>query len=188
MFSGAVNFGLGHTSLAEPWKALYYFCGSVTIAWSFVIYFLLPNSPLDPGRFFNAREREILVRRFEENPYGRDRQPVRMNQVREAVMDYKTWLYFLIATAIYVSQLLDSDKLGSRQRSGAHGFKICNGSITAFGARIIKSLGYSGLDSVALLIPGGFVTCITIYLFTWPVSRTHNKRTYVSFPFVPPLR
>ena len=58
--------------------------------------------------------------------------------------------------------------------------QICNGSITAFGARIINSLGYSGLESVALLIPGGFVTCVTIYLFTWPVSRTHNKRTYVS--------
>lgn len=157
MFSGVVNFGLGHADMAQPWKALYYFCGSVTIAWAFVIYFFLPNSPLDPGRFFGEREREILVRRFEENPYGRDRQPLKMGQVKEAVLDFKTWLYFLIATAIY----------------------ICNGSITAFGARIISSLGYSGLDSVALLIPGGFVTCLTIYLFTWPVSRTNNKRTYL---------
>ena len=24
------------------------------------------------------------------------------------------------------------------------------------------------------------MTCVTIYLFTWPVSRTTNKRTYVS--------
>lgn len=103
MFSGVVNFGLGHASLDQPWKALYYFCGSVTIAWSFVIYFFLPNSPLDPGRYFNVREREILVRRFEENPYGRDRQPLKMNQVKEALLDFKTWLYFLIATAIYVS-------------------------------------------------------------------------------------
>lgn len=105
MFSGVVNFGLGHANMAQPWKALYYFCGSVTIAWALVIYFFLPNSPLDPGRFFNARERAILVRRFEENPYGRDRQPLKMNQVKEAVLDFKTWLYFLIATAIYVSLL-----------------------------------------------------------------------------------
>ena len=103
MFSGVINFGLGHAPMAQPWKALYYFCGSVTIAWSFVVYFFLPNSPLDPGRFFNEQEREILVRRFEENPYGRDRQPLKMNQVKEAVLDFKTWLYFLIATAIYVS-------------------------------------------------------------------------------------
>jgi hypothetical protein len=58
--------------------------------------------------------------------------------------------------------------------------QICNGSITAFGARIIKGFGYTPLESIALLIPGGFVTCVTIYLFTWPVSRTINKRTYVS--------
>ena len=59
--------------------------------------------------------------------------------------------------------------------------QICNGSITAFGARIINGFGYSPLDSIALLIPGGFVTCVTIYLFTWPVSRTNNKRTVVCF-------
>jgi hypothetical protein len=103
MFSGVINFGLGHAHSDHPWKALYYFCGSVTIAWSFVVYFFLPNSPLDPGRFFNTRERQVLVRRFEENPYGRDRQPLKMDQVKEAVLDIKTYIYFLMASAIYVS-------------------------------------------------------------------------------------
>jgi hypothetical protein len=103
MFSGVVNFGLGHAHNDHPWKALYYFCGSVTIAWAFVVYFFLPNSPLDPGRFFNAREREVLVRRFEENPYGRDRQPFKVDQVKEAALDVKTYIYFLMASAIYVS-------------------------------------------------------------------------------------
>jgi hypothetical protein len=103
MFSGVVNFGLGHAHSDHPWKALYYFCGSVTIAWAFVVFFLLPSSPLDPGRFFNAREREILVRRFEENPYGRDRQPLKIDQVKEAALDIKTYIYFLMATGIYVS-------------------------------------------------------------------------------------
>jgi hypothetical protein len=103
MVSGLINFGLGHSTSIQPWKALYYFCGSVTIAWAFVVYFFLPNSPLDPGRFFNQHEREILIRRFEENPYGRDRQPVRLDQVREAVLDYRIWLYFLMASGIYVS-------------------------------------------------------------------------------------
>ena len=102
MFSGVINFGLGHTNMAHPWTALYYFCGAVTIAWAFVIYFLLPNSPLDPGRFFNEREKAILVRRFEENPYGRDRQPLKLDQVKEAALDIKTWIYFLMAAAIYV--------------------------------------------------------------------------------------
>lgn len=175
MFSGVINFGLGHANSEHPWKALYYFCGSVTIAWSFVVYFLLPNSPLDPGRFFNAREREVLVRRFEENPYGRDRQPFKLDQVKEAATDIKTYIYFLMASAIYVSNL------SIRYSECRADDQICNGSITAFGARIINGFGYSPLDSIALLIPGGFVTCVTIYLFTWPVSRTTNKRTIVRF-------
>jgi hypothetical protein len=107
MFSGVINFGLGHAKSDQPWKALYYFCGSVTIAWSFVVYFFLPNSPLDPGRFFNAREREVLVRRFEENPYGRDRQPFKMDQVKEAALDIKTYIYFLMASAIYVCPFMN---------------------------------------------------------------------------------
>lgn len=103
MVSGVINYGLGHTSMAQPWKALYYFCGSVTIAWAFVIYFFLPESPLYPGRYFSEGEKEILVRRFHENPFGKDRQPLRWDQFKEAVLDVRTWLYMLMAISIYVS-------------------------------------------------------------------------------------
>lgn len=102
MASGVVNFGLGHNSLDHPWKALYYFGGAVTIAWAIPIYFLMPSSPLNPGRFFDEREKVLLRKRFEENPYGRDRQPFVMAQFIEAMVDWKTWLYLLMATAIYV--------------------------------------------------------------------------------------
>ena len=119
MFSGVVNYGLGHNSLHKKWQALcvhvsnaredadarYYFCGSVTIAWSFVIYFFLPNSPTDPGRFFNEQERRVLLRRFEENPFGKDRQPFSRKQFIEALLDYKTYLYLTMGSAIYVGSL-----------------------------------------------------------------------------------
>jgi MFS family permease len=82
----------------------YYFCGSVTIAWSLAIFFLMPSSPLDPGRFFNEAECEILVRRFQENPFGKDKQPFRLDQFIEALLDIKTWIYFLMAASIYVSR------------------------------------------------------------------------------------
>lgn len=120
MISGVINYGVGHTKMAHPWKALfvrprlahallteisrYFFCGSVTIAWSLVIWFFMPASPLEPGRYFNAVEREILARRFEENPFGKDRQPFRMGQTVEAMLDAKTWIYLLMGVAIYVSR------------------------------------------------------------------------------------
>ena len=106
MISGLINYGLGHNSLPKQWQALYYFCGAVTIAWSVPIYFLMPTSPLDPGRFFTEREKEILKRRFQENPLCRDRQPFIWGQFKEAMLDWKTYLYLVMSSAIYVRAYL----------------------------------------------------------------------------------
>lgn len=121
------------------------------MAWAFVVYFFLPNSPLEPGRFFNEEERRVLARRFEENPFGKDRQPFKLSQFVEAVLDYRTWVYMFMGAAIYVS-----DNLPARADR-----QLCNGSVTAFGARIISGFGYDPLATTALLIPGGAMTCVT---------------------------
>ena len=57
--------------------------------------------------------------------------------------------------------------------------QLCNGSITAFGARIIAGFGYDPLTTTALLIPGGAVTCVTIYLFTYIADKYKDSRTLV---------
>lgn len=72
------------------------------MVWAFVIWFILPDSPLDPGRLFTAREKEILARRFHESSGVRDKQPFRLYQFCEAMKDIKTWIYTLMAAAIYV--------------------------------------------------------------------------------------
>lgn len=51
--------------------------------------------------------------------------------------------------------------------------------MTAFGARIISGFGYTSLQSTALLIPGGSVTCVTIYIFAYFADRHKNVRTYL---------
>lgn len=157
MFSGAINYGLGSTGNAHAWKYIYYFCGGLTIFWGLVVYLVLPVSPLQPGRFFNASDREILIRRFEENPHARDRQPFRPYQLIETLLDIRTYLYFLIAATTY----------------------MCNSAITVFGPLIIKSMGYTGLQSIALMIPGGAVTCVTIWLFCYFADKYKNIRTYL---------
>ncbi|KAL1405363.1 hypothetical protein Q8F55_008994 [Vanrija albida] len=157
MFNGAINYGLGSNGNAHAWKYIYYFCGSVTIAWGFVILAILPTSPLEPGFFFTAADRDLLVRRFEENPYARDRQTFKRDQFIEAVVDIKTWIYLFIACMCY----------------------MCNGAVTAFGTLIIKSIGYTGLQSVALTIPGGFVTVVTIFFFSYFADKYKNIRTYL---------
>ncbi|SGY18993.1 BQ5605_C014g07531 [Microbotryum silenes-dioicae] len=71
--------------------------------------------------------------------------------------DVKLYLYLLISSAIYV----------------------CNGGVTAFEARIVNSFGYSPLNTIILLIPGGVFTMVTIYLFTWLAGRWKNSITYL---------
>lgn len=53
---------------------------------------------------------------------------------------------------------------------------VCNGGVTAFGARIVSSFGYSSLQTILLLIPGGFATVVTIFLFTW-LNKYKNVNT-----------
>jgi hypothetical protein len=56
---------------------------------------------------------------------------------------------------------------------------MCNASITAFGARIIKSWGFDNLTTIALLIPGGGATCIAIWIFCYFADRYKDSRTYL---------
>lgn len=76
-------------------------------------------------------------------------------QIREALLDYKLYIFFLQAISIY----------------------ICNGGVTAFGAYIIKSFGYTSLRSIILQTPGGATTAISIYLSTIVVLKVRNSRS-----------
>ncbi|KAJ1039733.1 hypothetical protein NDA10_007286 [Ustilago hordei] len=78
-----------------------------------------------------------------------------ISQVKEAFLDYKLYIFFLQAISIY----------------------ICNGGVTAFGAYIIKSFGYTSLRSIILQTPGGATTCVSIYISTLIVLKTRNTRS-----------
>lgn len=78
-----------------------------------------------------------------------------LGQIKEAFLDYKVWIFMLQAIAIYVS----------------------NSAVTAFGAYIIKSFGYTSLRAIILQTPGGATTCISIYLSTLIVLKVRNSRS-----------
>lgn len=98
----------------------------------------------------------MLARRSREQMMGKvSSSQLKWSHAKEAALDPKTYLYFLMGSLIYV----------------------CNGGVTAFGARIISSFGYTPLTSIAIQIPGGAFTCVTIYLFSWLASRYRNLYT-----------
>ncbi|GAA5953621.1 hypothetical protein JCM21900_003365 [Sporobolomyces salmonicolor] len=158
-FSGVVNYGLGSAggSLAT-WKYMYLFAGAWTILWSLVVVLVVPDSPRTSQRWFNEQEREILMRRCRENMSGRvELGSFSWGQAREAALDLKIWGFMLMGAAIYV----------------------CNGGVTAFGARIVSSFGYDSLTTIAIQIPGGAFTCVSIYLFTYLAGKWKNSLTWL---------
>ncbi|KAF8610077.1 MFS general substrate transporter [Ceratobasidium sp. AG-I] len=157
IFSGAVNYGIGKSAQNAPlatWKYMYIFAGSWTIAWGILLLFLLPDNPIS-ARLFTLEERKLAVRRLQDNMTGVESKKFKRSQFIEAITDVKIWIFMLMGAALYVT----------------------NGGVTAFGAQIVKSFGYSSLKTILMLTPGGAATAISIYVTGLIASRWKNSRT-----------
>ncbi|KAK5128254.1 hypothetical protein LTR85_002921 [Meristemomyces frigidus] len=135
MVSPLINYGLGHiTGSLSPWRYMYLVAGAVTILWSFVILFLMPPDPIRAKRF-SDRERYIAVARMRENNAGVRNTHFKKEQLFELLCDIKFWIVFAMAFTILVA----------------------NGPVSTFTPIIIKDLGFSGLNSLLLIMPAGLV-------------------------------
>ncbi|PWN25794.1 MFS general substrate transporter [Jaminaea rosea] len=166
VFSGLVNYGLGtrsHPGIAT-WKTLFLVPGFLTVFFGAVVLLFLPPEPARdavikvPGyNTFSPAEREAMLRATRLEALGRESDKWEWSQVLEALCDYKVWIYFLLATAIYV----------------------CNGGVTVFGPLLIKSFGYSSTRAILLQTPGGAVTVVAILLACWMSLRFRNARLLI---------
>lgn len=141
MVSPLINYGLGHiTGSLSPWRYMYIVAGAITIIWSFLILFLMPPDPIRAKRFTD-RERYIAVARMRINNSGVRNTHFKKEQLWELLMDIKFWLVFAMAFTILVA----------------------NGPVSTFTPIIIQSLGFSGLNSLLLIMPAGFlIGCIEL--------------------------
>lgn len=154
IISGLLYHSLGEkkTSLST-WKLIFLVPGAMTIVFGILLLLLLPSTPLSKPivsipyyNRFSTKEKEALDRKVRSNLTGNERYGSRWDwpQAREAALDPKIWIFFLMATAIYVT----------------------NGAVTVFGPILVKSIGYTSLKATLLLTPGGAATAISIYIFT----------------------
>lgn len=94
---GAVQVGGAFRN--SPWKWIYIFIGSTSMAYSIIFLFLFPDSPMK-GRFLTHRERHIAVLRVRSNNTGIQTRQWKMYQVWDALKDPQTWLLTTIKFAI----------------------------------------------------------------------------------------
>ena len=107
--------------------------GSITIAWGVIILIFLPDSPSN-ARFLSEEEKIITIQNVTGNLMSLENHHLNWKQVKEGLTDVKVYLLFLIAITN----------------------NIAVGGATPYSTLIIKSFGFTTLETALVNIPLGF--------------------------------
>ncbi|KAJ9311979.1 hypothetical protein DTO271D3_7826 [Paecilomyces variotii] len=154
IIGGALNYGFGQITSGslKRWQYIYIFAGCLTAVFS-LWCFCLPNSPISAW-FLTKEERLVAVERLRKGQTGTREQKIKLGQVKEALLDIKVWLIFIMMGAAYT----------------------INGAVSGFGPLIVSTFGYNTLDAILFQFPLGGITAIFVCLAGWLCSRVHNLR------------
>lgn len=119
LFGALILYAIGQIkgSLA-PWRYQFMIIGSVSSLWGVALWFLLPDSPLT-AYFLTTEQKVIAVERMRWEQIGIENKTIKMEQIKEAFKDPKTWFYVLMTFLC----------------------NFTNGAVTGFGSIIVKSFG-----------------------------------------------
>ncbi|RSL49570.1 hypothetical protein CEP51_015469 [Fusarium floridanum] len=97
MFGSLLAYGIGHAqSGIASWRLIFIIFGAITLAWSLVILFFLPDDP-STAKFLTQEERTFAVNRAQKAQATSKTGQYEWPQLWEALIDPKTWLLFLYA-------------------------------------------------------------------------------------------
>ena len=150
IISGFMQFGLVHISpKAHPnqWQWLMIITTFLTFLPLIGFLLFFPDNPTN-ARFLTLDERIHAVKRVRENQNGIETKVWKRYQFVETMLDAKTWLYFLLTT-----------------------FGTLTGGIAVQYALIIKSFGFTLLQTTLLGIPNGFSIVISVTVACYFVRR-----------------
>lgn len=137
---GLLGYAIGHIGGSLPsWKYEFLIIGALCSIWGIVLFLFLPDSPVT-ARQLTMRQRRWAVERLRENQTGVENKHLKMYQVREAFMDPKLYLFYVLGV------------VGN----------IPNGGISNFGTIIIKGFGFSTLVTTLMQVPYGVLIAISI--------------------------
>lgn len=151
---GAMNYGFSRITGGDlkRWQYVYIFAGALTFIFG-LWCFLLPSSPLT-AFFLTAEERVVAVERLRRGQMGVRNNKIKWYQIREALLDVKTYLIFIMMMTAYT----------------------VNGAVSAFGPLIVSTFGWSTLDSILFQFPLGGLVFIFILLTGFLSSKIPNFR------------
>lgn len=148
----AGNFG----NAISKWKYIYIMVGSISFTWGIVMFFFLPDTPMN-AKFLSDREKYIITRRVMTNNTGMETNKWKWYQAREALTDVKMYIIFFFNI----------------------GINILNGGLSVFTAIIINNLGFDAKESSLMSIPTGVIATIATISFNFLCKKFPNRRCLI---------
>ncbi|CAK1363431.1 unnamed protein product [Cercospora beticola] len=137
---GLLGYGIGNIKGSLPsWKFEFIIIGALCCLWGIVMCIFLPDSPVT-AKGLTQREKRIAVERLREDQTGIENKHFKSYQIREAFLDPKLYLFFILGMVC----------------------NIPNGGISNFGTIIIRGFGFSTLVTTLMQIPYGFIIAVSI--------------------------
>lgn len=131
IIGGALNYGFAQVrggGLAR-WQYIYLLAGALTLVFGLAC-FAVPGSPVSAW-FLTPDERFVAVERLRAGQTGVRCTKFKAAQLREAVVDAKVWLVFVMMASCYTM----------------------NGAVSGFGPLIVSTFGWDTLQSILLQFP-----------------------------------
>ncbi|KAM3438979.1 hypothetical protein NHJ13734_003976 [Beauveria thailandica] len=165
MLGSLLTYGLGHIdSHLHSYQIIFLFCGCITVAFSIVMFFLMPDSPME-AKFLKYEEKLIAIERLRMNQMGIGSGVWKWEHVLEAFLDLKTYLWFFLMVVI----------------------SIPSGGISTFGPLIIESFGFDKFTTILFNMPFGAVQMIATLGGAWLSNRIGMKSIVLLLLCLPPI-
>ncbi|KAJ7050651.1 MFS general substrate transporter [Mycena amicta] len=160
IISGFISFGSLHihTRNFQPWQWLMIITGTLTFITSLLFWFLFPDSPTSAW-FLTPQERAVAVLRIKVNQTGVENKHFKKEQMIEALLDPKTWLFALFCALDNIPNSLTNQR-----------------------QIIVSSFGFTTLQTTLLGCVDGVVEIATILTGVHISART-GSRAWVSFVY-----
>ncbi|PGH23899.1 hypothetical protein AJ80_01961 [Polytolypa hystricis UAMH7299] len=140
MFGGLMGYAIGHINTGlQRWMYVFIIFGSISLVAGVLTVIFLPDLP-STAKFLTERERAIAVDRVVANRQGVKNRHFKSYQVKQAFLDPKTWLLFIMAI----------------------GAQVPNSALTSFTSIIVQTFGFDTLGTQYLQIPGGAVQFLAL--------------------------
>ncbi|KAK3386189.1 major facilitator superfamily domain-containing protein [Podospora didyma] len=146
----------------KSWQWLFLVYGVISVIYGVFVGWYMPDSPMR-AKCFSEEDKKLMVERVRDNQTGLQSRKFRMDHAIEALKDPQVWGYGLIA----LTTTLPTSGLG------------------AFQGIIIKSFGFTLLETQLLAMVLGFYIIIVLLGSVWIVKRT-NQNLLVMLGFVIP--